>query len=392
MVTVPPGGDPRDLGRLRRRAVAGLAVVAAVLAVGSCGSDESDDASSADGGSITAAQGAQPGPLDPALNYDAGGWEAMWAVYTPLLTYRHVAGPAGAELIPGLAVDMPRISEDGRTYTLTLRDGLLYADGTPVVASDFEHSIKRVLNLESGGSSYFLGIVGAEDFLAGGDAEADIEGITTDDKTGEITIELVEPDAAFSNVLATNFAGLVPGDTPFRNLNTDPPPGVGPYEITESEPNRQFVLERVDGFADLGIPDLPAGHLAKITTVIQPNLTTIAQDVLDNELDYMFTVPPADIRPEILETASDRYAEQPSLNTYYFFLNTRIPPFDDPEVREAVNVGLDRPGLARLFGGTLTPDARSCRPACRATTRRSTPPTARTAIRPPLPTSSGPER
>ena len=46
---------------------------------------------------------------------------------------------------------MPKISADGTTYELTLRKGLKYSDGTPVKASDFEHAIKRVLNLESGG-------------------------------------------------------------------------------------------------------------------------------------------------------------------------------------------------------------------------------------------------
>ena len=150
-----------------------------------------------------------------------------------------------------------------------------------MVASDFEHTIKRVINLESGGSPFYLGIVGAEDYLAANDPEADIEGIETDDKTGEITIELVEPDATFSNVLAMNFAGLVPGDTPFKNLTEDPPPGVGPYEITESVPNRQFVMEKVDGFADLGIEGIPAGHVDKMTTSIIKNQTQQAQDVLE---------------------------------------------------------------------------------------------------------------
>jgi peptide/nickel transport system substrate-binding protein len=224
--------------------ISSVVIVVAVLALGSCGSDENEDTSSAAGGSVTAAQGAQPGPLDPALSYDAGGWEPMWIVYTPLLTYRHEEGPPGAELIPGLAEDLPRISGDGRRYTLTLRDGLEYSDGTPVVASDFEHTIKRVLNLESPGSSFYLGIAGAEDFVAGNDHEADIEGISTNDDTGEIVIELVEANATFSNILAMNFAGLVPGDTPFRNLTDDPPAGVGPYEITESAPNRQWRSRR----------------------------------------------------------------------------------------------------------------------------------------------------
>ena len=66
---------------------------------------------------------------------------------------------------------MPTISDDGKTYELTLREGLKYSDGTPVKASDFEHTIKRVLNLESGGSAFYLGIEGAEDFADAGKAK-----------------------------------------------------------------------------------------------------------------------------------------------------------------------------------------------------------------------------
>ncbi len=336
------------------RSVPGLAILAAItMTFASCGSD--DDEESSGGGSATIAQLAQPDALDPALSYTVNGWEPMWLVYTPLLTYAHEEGTAGSELIPGLAEDLPEVSADGKTYTFQLRDGLTYSDGTPVVASDFAHTIKRVINLESGGSPFYLGIVGAEDYLAGNDPEADIEGITTDDKTGEITVELVEPDATFSNVVAMNFAGLVPGDTEFKNLTESPPPGVGPYEITESVPNRQFVMEKVEGFADFGIEDIPTGHLEKITTLIEKNITTVAQDVLDNELDYMQPAPPGDLLGTIREQASDRFAEYPSLNTFYFFLNTQVPPFDDPKVREAVNIGIDKPALARLFGGTVTP-------------------------------------
>ena len=63
---------------------------------------------------------------------------------------------------------MPTISEDGKTYELTLRKGLKYSDGSAVKASDFEHAIKRVLNLESGGSAFFLGIEGAQDYIDAG--------------------------------------------------------------------------------------------------------------------------------------------------------------------------------------------------------------------------------
>ena len=349
--------------KLRSLALLGaLAVAGSGVGIAACGDDTDDGGGAAlEGGEITIAQTSQPDALDPALSYTVNGWEPMWVVYTPLLTYRHEEGNAGAELIPGLAEDLPEVSEDGTTYTFQLRDGLTYSDGTEVKASDVEHTIKRVFTLESGGLSFYQGIVGAEEYLKAGDPEADVEGITTDDSTGEIVIELVEPDATFSNVMAMNFAGLVPGDTPFKNLTESPPPGVGPYEITESVPNRQFVMEKVDGFADLEIPEIPAGHVDKITTQIVKNQTQQAQDVLDNELDFMQDPPPADFKPTVLQqvgpegSEEQRYAEYPTLSTYYFFMNHREPPFDDPEVREAVNIGLDKPAIARLFGGELTP-------------------------------------
>jgi peptide/nickel transport system substrate-binding protein len=151
------------------------------------------------------------------------------------------------------------------------------------------------------------------------------------------------------------FAGLVPSDTPFKNMTEDPPPGVGPYMVTESVPNRQFVMEKNPEFEALGIPDIPPGNIDTITTQIIKNANQQAQDVLDNELDRMQDPPPADLKPTVLEQAPDRYEEHTTSSTYYFFMNTRVAPFDDPLVREAVNWGIDKPALARLFAGELAP-------------------------------------
>ncbi len=345
-----------------------LAMVFAIAAIGlsACGSDDDSSSSSSsgeliEGGEIEIAQTSQPDYLDPALSYTVNGWEPMWLVYTPLLTYAHEEGEAGAELIPGLAEELPEVSEDGLTYTLTLRDGLTYSDGQPVVASDFEHTLKRVLNLESGGLSFYEVIEGATEYLQAGKSEGDISGIETDDKTGEITITLNEPAADFSNILAMNFAGLVPSDTPFENMTEQPAPGVGPYVLTESVPNRQFVMERRKDFADLGIEGVPPGHVDKITTNIVKDQSQQSQDVLNNELDYMQDPPTADLKPTVNEevgpdgSEEQRYEEFTTSSTYYFFMNTREAPFDDPEVREAVNIGLDKVALARLFAGELAP-------------------------------------
>ena len=189
---------------------------------------------------------------------------------------------------------------------MTLRKGLKYSDGSPVKASDFEHAIKRLLNLESGGSAFFLGIEGAQDYVDAGECEGDINGIVTDDKTGKITINLTEPDGSFSHVLGMWFAAPVPSDTPCKELTKDPPPGVGPYMVTESVPNRQFVLEKNPNFPDLG-PDIPEAKIDKITTKIIKSAQRQAQDVISGELDYMQDPPPADLKPEVKAEYSDRY-------------------------------------------------------------------------------------
>jgi peptide/nickel transport system substrate-binding protein len=350
------------MGKLSRRTLALFLAVLCMSVVAACGDDDDDGGGGGGGGggeartggSITISQTSQPDFLDPALMYTVNAIEPSWLVYTPLLTYPRTGTDRDSELVPGLAEAMPTISEDGLTYELTLRRGMKFSDGSPVRASDFEHSIKRVLNMESGGSAFFLGIEGAEEYVSAGKPEGDISGIETDDQSGQITINLNDPDGSFSHVLSMWFAAPVPSDTPFRNMTENPPPGVGPYMFTESVPNRQFVMEKNPNFPDLG-EDIPPGNVDKITTLIIKNAQRQAQDVISGELDYMQDPPPADIKPEVKAEYSDRYEEVTTASTYYVFLNHRVPPFDNPEIREAVNYGIDKPALARLFAGELAP-------------------------------------
>jgi peptide/nickel transport system substrate-binding protein len=350
------------MGKLSRRALVLLLALLSMSVVVACGDDDDDDGGGGggggearSGGSITISETSQPDFLDPALSYTVNGIEPLWLVYTPLITYPRTGDmQKDASLIPGLAEDMPTISNNGTRYELTLRDGLKYSDGSPVMAADFEHTIKRVLNLESGGSAFYLVIEGAQDYIDAGKPEGDISGIETDNQTRKITINLSEPDGSFSHVLAMWFAGLVPSDTPFRNLTEDPPPGVGPYVFTESVPNRQFVMEKNENFPDLG-PDIPPGNVDQITVKIIKSAQRQTQDVISGELDYMQDPPPADLKPQVKAEYSDRYEEITTASTYYMFMNHRVAPFDNPRIREAVNIGLDKPALARLFAGEVTP-------------------------------------
>jgi peptide/nickel transport system substrate-binding protein len=65
--------------------------------------------------------------------------------------------------------------------------------------------------------------------------------------------------------------------------------------------------------------------------------------------------PPADLLPQVKSEYGDRYKDQKPINVYYFFMNTKVPPFDKLEVRQAVNYGTDSRALSRLFGGRLEP-------------------------------------
>ena len=113
-------------------------------------------------------------------------------------------------------------------------------------------------------------------------------------------------------------------------------------------------MEKNPNFPDLG-SDIPPGKIDKITTKIVKSAQRQAQDVISGELDYMQDPPPADIKPQVKAEYSDRYSERTAASTYYFFMNTRLPPFDDPKVREAVNWGIDKPALARIFAGETAP-------------------------------------
>lgn len=347
--------------RVRARCVAAMAAALTLAAAGCGGGDEGNGTSGggdggSTGGSVDVLMGTAPDFLDPQLGYTTQSAEATWITYTPLVTYRHAGGEAGGQLIPGLATALPEVSRDGLTYTMTLRRGLVFSDGSPVRASDFNYSIQRAIRINWGGKSFYTNnIEGAAAYDA---RRADaISGIQTDDATGRITIRLTTPYGAFSNVLAFPSSGLVPSGTPMRNLSTDPPPGVGPYMITQVSPNRGFTMERNPRFARLGIPDIPTGHVDTVRVTIVSNTQSEAQQVLNNEADVFDagdTLPPS-IVPQIESQASDRFAREPVPSTYYFFLNVTKPPFDDLRARQAVNYAIDRDAMVRLASGFLEP-------------------------------------
>jgi peptide/nickel transport system substrate-binding protein len=340
---------------MRRRFALSAAVgVGTLLALGlvACGSSSDE---SGERMTLRTTYASFPDYLDPALSFTLEGWTAMWNTYIPLLTYAHADGEAGTEVIPGLAKALPQVSADGRTYTLFLRPGLKYSDGAPVRASDFTKTVERVFKVNSPGSPFYTDIVGAEEFAE--TKQGGIPGIETDDKTGEIVIHLVNPRGTFSNELAMMFVAPLPPGTPAEDLSAKPPPATGPYMITKSKPGRGWEYERnpqwLSNNAKL-LPHLPSGHVEKIDVTVVRNSSTQVNDVEQGRYDWMQN-PPSPDRYAAIKSKYDgtQFRTAPQINLYYFWMNSRTTPFDDLEVRQAVNYAIDPRALERIYAGQL---------------------------------------
>jgi peptide/nickel transport system substrate-binding protein len=339
---------------------AGLALVAA----GCGGSSKSSSGGNTDtSGSSTTSSSGKTFPnfriaydqgidfLDPALSYTVEGWGIMWNVYLPLIGYKHVNGPDGATIVPYLAQDLPKVTNGGKTYEFTLRKGIKYSDGTPVKASDFEASIVRDFKVDSPGVGFFGNIVGADKAKSG-----DISGITTDDATGKITINLTEPQGDFENILATTFAALIPASTPAKDQSTSPAPATGPYMIQSYKPNKQAIVVRNPNFdASQFDGNVPAGNPDKMTIDIIGDDSVALQRTISGTDDYDFH----QIPPDRLSTTQQKYGDQIKVytpaNTYYFFMNTKVAPFDNLKARQAVEYAINREALVRIYGGLGQP-------------------------------------
>ncbi|MGV1049553.1 MAG: ABC transporter substrate-binding protein [Solirubrobacterales bacterium] len=341
-----------------KRPFALIAAVAAALAVAFCLSAcGGSSGGGSEGGTLRVTYASFPDYLDPALSYDTESWTAMYDTYVPLLTYAHADGEAGSKVIPGLARALPKISDGGRTYTLFLRKGLKYSDGTPVRASDFTNAVERTFELNSGGSFFYTDIVGAEEFAE--TKRGGIPGIETDDRSGEIVIHLVEPRGTFTNELGLMFVAPLPPDTPVEDLSANPPPATGPYVITSSTPGRGWEYERNPQWsrnnAEL-MPQLPSGHVDKIDVSVVRNPSTQVNDVEQGRYDWMENPPPASRIAEVKSKYDGtQFRTEPQINTYYFWMNTQKAPFDDVEVRRAVNYAVDPEALERIYAGQIAP-------------------------------------
>jgi peptide/nickel transport system substrate-binding protein len=286
--------------------------------------------------------------LDPQQAYTGQSWWAMWNVYETLLTYKHVDGPAGYQLVPGLAQSLPKISSNGRIYKFTLRPGLKYSNGKKVLASDFKWAIKRGFLATGQGVGFYTDIAGAKAYAAHPTKGGNIPGIITNNKTRSITIKLATPRGDFLTILALLFAAPVPANTSTAILNGKIP-GTGPYRFSAFDANRGFTMVRNKYFKPTKY--IPRGNPDKIDVALVGDANSATQRVINGQADYSNAAIPPD-RIASVKSKGQLVLRQ-TANTYYFWMNITQAPFNKLKVRQAVNYALNRATMQKIVWGGL---------------------------------------
>lgn len=277
--------------------------------------------------------GTEPQTIDPALM--TGHPEIMIAlqIFEGLTAY----DPKTVEPVPAMAESWT-VSGDGLVWRFILRSGITWSDGTPITAQTFKDSWLRALAPETAAEyAYQLYVIkNAEAYNAGKAKASDVGIKVVDDRTLEVTLE--NPTPYFLQLTA--FATYMPvplhvikkvGDRWIlpENLVVN-----GPFKIKEWIPNQKIVLVKNENYWDKAKVKLEQVEFY----AIEDNNTAL-EKYLNNELDWLPTVP-TDRVTEMLKHPDTKVA--PQLAVYFYRFNTKEPVLQDPRVRRALYLSIDR--------------------------------------------------
>ena len=358
----------------RRNFLKVAGVSAAALGLAACGGSKSGStatsgstAGSTAGGVNTAGftvqYGSNPETLDPALNSAIDGANTIITIFEPLLLINE-----NNEVVGGQAESW-ETSEDGLTWTFTMRDGLKWSDGTDLNAKDFEYSFKRMVdpNTAAPYAETCLGMIdGFEEAAGFPDADGnptaepnpDALNVKASDDGKTLTIVLSYPCSYFDKMAA--FATMSPVQQATVEANgdawcTSPDTFVsnGPYMITDWTPSERIVLTKNPNY--VGGWDSSKIVSDTITLLLLEDSSASYAAYNSGEAVLVKDVPTDEI-PSLTkaEDGGDFYVDT-ILGTYYVSLNLKRDAFKDAKVRKALSLAIDRDYVANtIMQGTYS--------------------------------------
>jgi ABC-type transport system substrate-binding protein len=284
--------------------------------------------------------------LDPALAYDAPGWQVLYSTNMTLLNYPDKPGAAGARLTPEAATAFPTVSKDGKTYTFTVRNGIKFSDGSPLTAASFKRAIERAADPNQGSPAiaFLHHVVGAD--ARNENKAKSVSGVTANGQ--KLTVKLTQADPTFLAEIAMPFFAGVKPNMAIDAHGINVYPSAGPYRVVSRDIGRQVVLERNKFYK--------GSRPANADRIVISVLTDMAQSFLQvkaGQADYDMAGLPPTAHQELFNAYGvnkSRYFVNPGPNITYLALNTSRPAFASANVRKAVNYAIDRPASLRVGG------------------------------------------
>ncbi|MDO4436304.1 MAG: peptide ABC transporter substrate-binding protein [Cardiobacteriaceae bacterium] len=288
--------------------------------------------------------GAEPHTLDPQIAEGVPESNILRDLFEGL-----VAEDAKAELVNGIAESWD-ISEDGKVYTFKLRQSQ-WSDGTPLTAHDFVYAWQRAVNPETGSHYAFLlyPVKNAENIASGKEKDVSTLGVKAiDDLTFEVTLENATP--YFLSMIAHNTAYPVPKHvvekhgkewTRKENIVSN-----GPFTLTDWVPNSQLTAVKSSHYWDKDNVKLD-----KVIFIPSEDANSELKRYRADEIDYTNEIPNDQVK-WIRENLGAEFKVGPYAGIYYYGFNNAHAPFkDNPKLREALSLAIDRQAIVEKVTG-----------------------------------------
>lgn len=302
------------------------------------------------GGTLTVVANKLPGAqgVDPSIVSSSTTITAERFVYDGLLALGLSGGASSQSLVPDLALAKPQPSNGNKTYTFTLRPGIRYSTGQQLHASDFRRGLLKALTAGAN-PEYYASIVGARNCIDH-PATCDLAaGLKTDDTQGRVTFNLEAPDPVFLGKLAHFVYPVPPGGK--STVSPVPVPGTGPYMISAYVPDKKFTLRRNPYFRQWSFAAQPAGYPDVISFRKVAGGKAAADEVLAGRADLAWVYPGSNaLREDLAMRYPAQFKSEDLADTDFEYLNTRMAPFSDLRVRQALNYAVDRARLVDILG------------------------------------------